>query len=101
MADFTDTEENWLKDQGINTTYRKLFWSKMRKSMNDRREFDGPLPDGVADGRRKVDFYKMAEQIEKIDKTTEETNGSFGSFWSGIGQMMAERKARKEHKSKK
>ena len=97
-VDMTESEANWLKQNNINTDYRIVFWLKQ---LRERRKFDGPLPDGVEEERRKVDLYKMAEQMERIEKHTEEISGSFSSFWSGIGQMMAERKAKKEQKNRK
>ena len=98
-AQLTDSESNWLKaNKFITGTYQWVFWSK---NFINRRDYHGPLPPGVLEERRKVDLYKMAEQMERIEKHTEEISGSFSSFWSGIGQMMAERKAKKEQKNRK
>jgi hypothetical protein len=84
MAGFTDTEENWLKDQGINTTYRKLFWSKMRKAVSDRREFDGPLPDGVADGRRRNDNQHRTDAMEKLVKDIHASTKKNGNMLKSV-----------------
>jgi hypothetical protein len=81
MTDFTDTEENWMKDQGINTTYRKLFWSKMRRAMGDRREFDGPLPDGVTEDRRKNDELREMEKLVKAIHANTRGMPSFFKVW--------------------
>jgi hypothetical protein len=97
MTDFTDTEENWMKDQGINTTYRKLFWSRMRKAMGDRREFDGPLPDGVTEDRRKNDeLHEMEKLVKDIHAATKKNGNMLKSVMNVFGFAGGEAKRHKD-----
>jgi hypothetical protein len=66
----TDSEQNWLKKQGFSElTARWIFWAK---NFINRRDYDGELPPGVIEDRRKVDLLRMAEKIDSIHRNTED-----------------------------
>jgi hypothetical protein len=74
----TDSEHNWLVKQGFDpNTARWKFWFK---NFINRRDYDSAPPPGVLEERRKVDLYKMAEQVNRIEKNTK----SFAKVWRDL-----------------
>jgi len=100
MSDITGPEryKNWLKSEGENFTTRTRAFFKDLFYINDRRENDGiELPPDVVAGRRWNDsLHNIEQQLEVIESNTKETNTFFGALFSGLGQMVAERKAKKK-----
>jgi hypothetical protein len=78
----TDSEHNWLVKQGFDPdTSRWKFWWQ---NFINRRNYDGDLPPGITDERRRVDLLKMAEKLDRIEEKTTLIEGvthMFASFW--------------------
>jgi hypothetical protein len=73
------------------TTAEELFWHNMKAAAQSTTE------------KFKVAVEPITRRLEKIDKCTDEvnrqtkeTNSFFGAMFSGLGQMVAERKAKKK-----
>ena len=97
MATYSDTEENWLKDQGIDTTYRKIFWAKMRQAMKNRRQYNGPLPEGVEEDRRRNDeLHEMQRIVKEIHAGTKKNNSMLKSVMNVFGFAGGEAKRHKD-----
>ena len=105
MAQQTDMEryEKFIqkkREEGENFTTRTRAFFKDMFLLRDRRENEGlELPPDVVAGRRWNDsLHKIEKDLEDIKKNTSDIHSSFDSFWSGIGQMFADRKAKKKTK---
>ena len=89
-----------LKDQGENVTTRTKAFFKDLFYIHERRENAGiELPPEILEGRRANDMlHRIERHLINLEDRTEDIQSSVGSFWSGIGQMLADRKAKKKTK---
>lgn len=57
---------------------QKLFWSNMMANVKNSTS------------------KRILIKLEELEQKTDDVRGSFSAFWSGIGQALAERKAKKK-----